>query len=549
MKKFSKILSVALLVALVLSLGVANAFAAGEGSLTVTNAEPDTTYNLYKIFDLTGADTDDPANGTYDVFSYTIASKWSGFFTGAGASYLVDSNVDGEGHSLGLNPIVLSDGTIKYINITEDNKVTFTNAAMKYAVENSIVAERSVNSKTDYNNATSFTVGNLDLGYYLMVPVNAWDEKENPLNTTGSIASLTSTTPNGTIYVKAKKPGIEKEDNEYTAEVGQTVTYTITGKIPNTSGTTNYKYVIYDTMSTPPHFQKDVVVTIDGSEVTKATADTWIDYNNSNYANGFVIDIPVENYQEQIGDAIVLTYHAIVNENAIENTNEINQAKLKYGREPGEETEWIKEEVYSANIDIYKYTGEFNEEDKTGGTPLAGAVFVLMNSEGKYYKYAEASGTTPAAVTWVQVADAVTVPVTETTKVTDAQISKLVAAGATITTKTTDENGAASFDGLKDGTYYLIEIVAPSGYNRLDAPKTVSVSGNNVDNSSTHLENHAYADTNFDTANDTFAAVENNTGAVLPSTGGIGTTIFYVVGGVLVLAAIILLVTKKRMSE
>ena len=85
----------------------------------------------------------------------------------------------------------------------------------------------------------------------------------------------------------------------------------------------------------------------------------------------------------------------------------------------------------------------------------------------------------------------------------------------------------------------------------MDTPKEIIATGTNSADNNTHLENHAYADDdqNVDTAVNGFASVLNNSGTVLPSTGGIGTTIFYVVGGVLVLAAIILLVTKKRMSE
>ncbi len=529
------------MVALVLSLGITSAFAAGEGSLTVENSETGTSYKFYKIFDLTGKDGSD-SDTQYDAIAYTIDPEWTAFFNGAGSEYIVATNNTSANNGNGLNPINV-DGTTKYINITESNKVAFTNAAMKYAIDSNLAADATATGNDD----ADVSVDNLNLGYYLMVPVNATDEKPNDVSS-GSIASLTSTIPDGTIVVKATKPGVEKTDNVVSADLGKEVTYTVNGKVPNTSGTTDFKYVLYDKMSSGLTFQKNVAVTIGGTAVAPATVAGWINYEAEGYENGFVIDIPVTTLQAQKGQPIVLTYTAIVNENAIETSNEKNEIQLKYGRGPGETTEWIREEVYSAKIDIYKYTGTLNNDGKTGGTPLADATFVLMNSEGKYYKYTAATATTPATVSWVDVEDAVTVPVTENTKVTDAQIAKLVAAGETITTKTTNAQGAASFDGLADGTYYLIEIVAPSGYNRLDAPKTVTVQGTDVD-TATHLENHAYADTNLDTANNGFAAVQNNSGTVLPSTGGIGTTIFYVVGGVLVLAAIILLVTKKRMSD
>ena len=96
-------------------------------------------------------------------------------------------------------------------------------------------------------------------------------------------------------------------------------------------------------------------------------------------------------------------------------------------------------------------------------------------------------------------------------------------------------SGAASFDGLANGTYYLEETAAPAGYNILETPVTVSVNGANAT-----AENIS--------ALTVTQNVANNTGTLLPSTGGMGTTIFYVIGSVLVLAAVVLLVTKKRMS-
>ena len=96
--------------------------------------------------------------------------------------------------------------------------------------------------------------------------------------------------------------------------------------------------------------RKNVAVTIGGTAVAPATVAEWINYEAEGYENGFVIDIPVTTLQSQKGQAIVLTYTAIVNEDAIESSNEKNEVKLKYGRGPGEETEWIREEVYSAKI-------------------------------------------------------------------------------------------------------------------------------------------------------------------------------------------------------
>ena len=97
----------------------------------------------------------------------------------------------------------------------------------------------------------------------------------------------------------------------------------------------------------------------------------------------------------------------------------------------------------------------------------------------------------------------------------------------------TDNYGAATFGGLADGTYYLVETKAPAGYNRLEEPAEIKVEGSSTDTAKLSVT----------------AKVPNSTGTTLPSTGGMGTTVFYVLGFVLVMGAVVLLVTKKRMSD
>ncbi len=503
------------------------------GSLTVKNSEDGVTYNFYKVFDLTGQDTSNPADGEYDAVVYTIDSNWASFFSGAGASYISNTNTGD------LNPIKIN-GTTKYINITENNKVEFTNAAMKYAIDNDLGTDTTANGKT----GSDVTVNNLELGYYLMVPVDMTDEKNNPL-TSGTIASLTSTVPSGDIYVKATKPTVTKTDDAVSADVGQQITYTLTGKVPNTSGTTSFIYKLQDEMSTGLTFNKDVSVAIDGTAVAAESVSSWIDYDT--VTNGFVITIPVVNYQNNIGDDIVLTYTATVNDNAVTSNQEKNSAKVIYGRNPNElqESVPVEEEVYSAKIIINKYT----DGDSKNGAKLGNAVFALMKIDGntaKFYKYTAATADAPAAVTWVSVANA---PTSGTAVVTDAMATALADAGAAenITVKTTNSDGAASFDGIADGTYYLVEIAAPDGYNRLDTPQVITVEGEDVDTKHEQTENTAYASqTEFDSAVNPTADVNNQTGTELPSTGGIGTTIFYVVGGLLVAGAAVSLVVRRR---
>ena len=203
-----------------------------------------------------------------------------------------------------------------------------------------------------------------------------------------------------------------------------------------------------------------------------------------------------------------MTYTAVVNEKAaakIEN----NKATLTYSHDPTDATKTTTtpediETVYSAKIIIDKYKADSAE------TKLAGAKFVLYkeNQSSKlYYKW----NSTDKQVEWVS-------------NQSDA------------TEVTTDDNGAAEFIGLKDGTYYLVETEAPAGYNKLTDAVSVTINGASA----------VAADLSALTVTQKIA---NQTGSTLPETGGMGTRMFYLVGAVLVAGAGVLLITRRRMSE
>lgn len=533
MKKIKKFMALVIAVIMCIVMAVPT-MAAGEGSIKIDSSEEGTTYNFYRILNLTGTDTDSPANGTYDAVSYTIATKWEGFFKGtaAGVSYLIAAGDATEVQKESLNQINFN-GTVYYLNLTNGNVVAFTNSAMTYALDNSIDTDY-----TENGTGSDVTKNSMDLGYYLMVPVDA---SIKTANSSGSVASLTSTIPNATIQVKAEKPSITKIDDKVSADVGQAVTYTITGKVPNTAGYSTYKYIIKDEMTSGLTFNKDVVVKLDGVDITN---NVTFDYSTT---NEFSADIPVASLQGEnganIGKDITLTYTATVNDAAVASDNEKNKATLQYGHKTDnlKVTTPIEEEVYTAKIVINKYTG-----DSSTGTKLANAQFALMNKEGKYYKYTAAVEDQPAKVEWVTITGA---PTSGTVAVTDAQAKALADATSNFTPKTTNENGAAEFLGIADGTYYLVEFAAPNGYNRLDKPQVVTVAGENADTTENgKKENIADATGKYDVAKNSTADVENNSGSVLPSTGGIGTTIFYIVGAILVIGAGVLLVTRRRMG-
>ena len=283
------------------------------------------------------------------------------------------------------------------------------------------------------------------------------------------------------------------------ADVGNTVTYTITGKVPEYEAFTTYTYKITDEMSKGLTFNKNVTVTVGGEDKTSECTPA---YDVEGNANKFTVSIPVKSYT--VGAEIKVTYTATLNKNAIAQISK-NEATLTYSNNPTNSevttTTPSVQKVYSSQIVIDKY------ETGTESKKLSGAVFVLYKGDAsskQYYKW----NATDEKVEWV-------------------------AEKEQATPKTTNSEGAASFDGLVDGTYYLEETKAPAGYNPLEKPQEITVSGSDTDPSKLT----------------TTAEVENSTGTLLPSTGGMGTTFFYVIGGIFVLASVVLLITRKRMEK
>lgn len=467
MKTMRKLFTVLLALAMTLALAVP-AFAADTGSITITNPQGDRTYTAYKIFDVTYSG---------DHYSYTISDTDAAFTT-------VKAYADVTANGLTLTPV---GKTGKYNVSTGDS---FSAASF---------AQYLKTNAGSLGTGTAFTqVGNimkasgLTPGYYFVS------------GTSGTVCEL-ATAKDIQIRDKNEAPQIEKsvDDADRTVEIGQKLTYTITGKVPSTKGYTKFTYQVTDTMSEGLTFNKDVKVTIGGTAVT----DAAITYND----NGFEASINMMNYQKQIDAPVVITYTATVNENAIQRDKETNTATLKYSNDPADKNSFkessVEVNVFSFNIVINKYAAD-NESTK-----LEGAKFVLKNAEGKYYKY----DANTKAVTWV-------VGKADTTEVT------------------TDVNGVARFDGLQAGTYKLEETAAPAGYNQLTKDITIVL---NKDGSAT-----------IDSASSTLGAdhsltagVANSTGTMLPETGGIGTVIFVALGALAVICAGVFLVTNKRMSK
>ena len=468
MKTMRKLFRVLLALAMTLALAVP-AFAADTGSITITNPQGDHTYAAYKIFDVTYSG---------DNYSYTISDTDTAFNT-------VKAYADVAANGLNLTAVA---DTGKY-NVSIG--VGFSAASFAQHLKTNV---GSLGTGTDFTtDGNTMKASGLALGYYFVS------------GTSGTVCEL-ATAKDIQIRDKNEVPEIKKDvdDNDRTVEIGQKLTYTITGKVPSTKGYDEFTYQVTDTMTEGLTFNNDVTVTIGGVDVTSAATIT-------NNGNGFVASVNMMHYQDQIDAPVVITYTATVNEKAIQRDKETNTATLKYSDNPADKNSFkessVEVEVFSFNIVINKYaTG--NESTK-----LEGAKFVLKNNDGKYYK----CDTATKAVSWVDDKSAAT-------------------------EVTTDANGAARFDGLQAGTYSLQETVAPAGYNQLTKDITIVLDKNGsatIDGAaSTPGADHSLT-----------TGVANSTGTVLPETGGTGIMIFVALGALAVICSGVFLVTNKRMSK
>lgn len=345
------------------------------------------------------------------------------------------------------------------------------------------------------------TFNSLDFGYYVIE-----DTSE-----TAPISALMLKASSVEVTIKTDIPSIEKKidgntdkDNTTsglvdfnTALIGEKVPYVLTSKVPKMDQYTTYTYIVTDTFSNGLDFQNDVKVTVNGEDYTDFTVKE----------DGQTITITFNNFialTDKAGKDIKITYSALVTDQAsVGSQGNLNKAYLTYSSNPNDSTE--TDDTEEDVVYTYLSTLVINKTDAIGA-PLAGASFAIKQGE------------------------------------------------ETIATGTSDENGLVSFTwtngaALKDGeTYTIVETNAPAGYNKAD---DITFTVNCADPTGTNTECvwTATEDVVYDAEDDRFeATIKNLTGTLLPETGGIGTTIFYIVGGLLVIGAAILLITKKRMS-
>ena len=498
MKLTKKLAGILLALVMLLTLS-ATAFAAGDNTITVKNAVKDQTYKLYKMLDLS-------VNDGLTAYSYTVNAAWANFFR---ADDETTAGVDETGAGL------------SYVTINDQGYVSWKDGAdvAAFAKDAEAFANRLKALQTQTPSANGdISFIDLDAGYYLVTSTLG----------TKAIVGTTPDNPAPEIQEKNAVPANKKTVEEDStskygekndADIGQTVNFK--SVITAQPGAENY--VFHDTMSAGLTLDK-ASIKVGGVAVTDAdgndvAGDNYtVSYPSGEGADGCTFEIAfAQSYLDTITTAtkITITYSAVLNENAkVGLEGNPNASKLSYGvkdgttNQPSGTTPSSETTTYTWDVDVFKYTLEDNEE-----VPLAGAVFTLSKN---------ADGTNPIAL------------VDEGSNVYRVAMADET---ATITEITTDATGQFTIQGLDADTYYLTEIQAPAGYNKLAGAVTIVIGEDGTINASTDAPQGVEQ-----------IAILNQTGAELPSTGGIGTTVFYVLGSILVIGAVVVLVTRKRMN-
>lgn len=509
---------------------------ASGATTTITLSEENSSLQAYQIFKGTYA------NGVLGV------TDWGNAFAGVPDNFLAALKTDNAVFGYGENNIFKNANTAidvaevlgTYPNKDNDVAIEFVRLAKRY-----IQANLFVSGKKTENNKTTI---DLDDGYYLFA------DNENPTsdvwsfgllkvvgNGAGSDVSEKRALP--TVTKQVREAGTDSYADYADCEIGEEVQFQITCKIPESNDNLEYYSAYYleiqDTLGEAFDTPTEVTLTIDSETLQTNSGNVVNNSKNKEYKyelTGNDIKITMEDVKDYAGKDIVLTYKAKLNGNAQtgndafdDKTQNINSVKLIHSNDPYEiwphgdddvirtptstatSTDAIAK-VFTYQLDIHKYANDVEN--------LAGAKFKLLNKDKSKYLYMNNN-----VIEWVDLND------------------------NNATVFVSESNANISIKGLDADTYYLEETEAPAGYNKLTDEKQVKIDAT-FENSELKTLKLNETDSTGDVATGIVTLdVENKQGATLPETGGIGTKIFYILGGTLVIGSGAALVIKKRMGK
>ena len=507
MLKNMKAKALALLAALAMTLGLgavatAPAYAAGtDGSIAVTGNDGFQGITVYRMFD---------QEGEGKTAKYVLNEAWNSFFTTDGQGGI---GLEAEGEDL-------SDAAYTYVKglgQTDDKTVSdfAKKAAAWAAVEDHNIA--ATKTATVSGEPKTATVNELAYGYYLVVPSpkGSTPKPEAPYQNRGTDAMLVNVNSGTPVQMDLKTvyPTVEKKansENHGSAGVGDTLNFTLTSTVPDTSEyTDSYQFAFEDTLSKGLTFGSITSITIGETTLTENT-----DYKltkTAGEAGGTKLRIDFGTlssgiynakglFKEKAGQKITVTYTATLNESAVVATDELNTVKVIYSNNPGTD-----ETGESGESKTHQYTFGFDLNKTDGTNGLAGAKFQLKKG-GNVIKLIAVAG--------------------QENKYRPAKTGE-----SGVETVTTPEGGVINFTGLAEGTYQLVETEAPEGYNPVAGPIQVKIEAS-------YNEDGTLKSWTVNKNGNHAVEVVNHAGATLPGTGGIGTVIFTVAGIVLIAAGV-----------
>ena len=459
-----------------------------------------------------------------------------------------------------------------------------------------IVGKYAVSAVADSNEAKN-VIGGVEAGYYLVT------EKTPASNTNPISLNLLKVVDDTPINAKEDLPSLTKVITGDTAKdagkangvsIGDQVPYQLATKVPDMTGYTKYFFVVNDDLASGLTFNDDVAITLDGAPYTA------FEVQKGAAADGHTFQIVFTNFYDnnkgKAGKDIVITYSATLNEGADRTTaGNLNTANLVYSNnpntdasgkpgspdepnpptpdnpdtpdvdesKPGDPTGQTPDKqtkTYTANIKLTKTDGEnilpgakFKIEGTAANVVLINGTAYEKDEEGTYYKLKDGTFTTTPPVTTTT-----GTPSESTIDKYDGLDKYKKVEGVNKDTTNTNicmeayvkSDGTLEFGGLGAGTYNITELEAPAGYNKLTDPITVVIKGDATFDNGPKWTATKDGETigMTDKATVEFDVV-NKSGSTLPSTGGIGTKMFYLFGSAFVIGASTFIVTKKRVGE